>query len=105
MIKQSELVKNQYNISEVAKMLNVHVKTIQRWDREGILEFTRSQTNRRILSREKVIEILDGRGLILLDGDKVYQEEIKTLDDLYRTLGKPLVKKLFLEYCIQEFNR
>ena len=36
MIKQSELIKEQYTIGEVAALLNIHVKTIQRWDREGI---------------------------------------------------------------------
>lgn len=97
LIRQSELTKNQYTISEVADMLNLHIKTVQRWDREGILKFTRSQTNRRILSREKVIELLDGRGLLYVDipnnakNDIIYarvsSNEQKTKGDLDRQVS------------------
>ncbi len=36
-----------YTVSQFAKLLNVSVKTLQRWDREGILVARRTPTNRR----------------------------------------------------------
>ena len=67
MIKISELIKEQYTAGEVAKLLGVHVKTVQVWDRTGVLPFSRTHTNRRILSKDKIIELLDSRGLLYKD--------------------------------------
>ena len=67
LIKVSELTKEQYTAGEVAKLLGVHVKTVQVWDRTGVLPFSRTHTNRRILSKDKVVELLDSRGLIFND--------------------------------------
>ena len=67
MIRQSELTKEQYTAGEVAKLLSVHVKTVQVWDRTGVLPFSRTHTNRRILSKDKVVELLDSRGLVFKD--------------------------------------
>lgn len=67
LIKQSELIKEQYTVGEVAKLLGVHVKTVQVWDRTGVLPFSRTHTNRRILPKDKVIELLDSRGLLYKD--------------------------------------
>ena len=67
MIKISELTKEQYTVGEVAKLLGVHVKTVQVWDRTGVLPFSRTHTNRRILPKDKIIELLDSRGLLYKD--------------------------------------
>ena len=67
MIKISELNKEQYTVGEVAKLLGVHVKTVQVWDRTGVLPFSRTHTNRRILPKDKIIELLDSRGLLYKD--------------------------------------
>ena len=67
MIKVSELTKEQYTAGEVAKLLGVHVKTVQVWDRTGVLPFSRTHTNRRILPKDKIIELLDSRGLLYKD--------------------------------------
>lgn len=37
----------QYKINEFAKMINVSVRTLQRWDNEGILKAFRTPTDRR----------------------------------------------------------
>ncbi len=37
----------QYNVREFAEMVGVSVKTLQRWDRAGLLVAGRSITNRR----------------------------------------------------------
>ena len=67
MIKQSELTKEQYTIGEVAALLNIHVKTIQRWDREGIFKCERTHTNRRVINRDNLIEVLNNRGMLFDD--------------------------------------
>lgn len=67
LIKQSELTKEQYTIGEVAAFLNVNVKTIQRWDREGIFKCERTHTNRRVINRENLIELLNNRGMLFND--------------------------------------
>lgn len=67
MIKQSELTKEQYTIGEVAAFLNINVKTIQRWDREGIFKCERTHTNRRVINRENLIEVLNNRGVLFND--------------------------------------
>lgn len=66
-IKQSELTKEQYTIGEVAAFLNINVKTIQRWDREGIFKCERTHTNRRVINRDNLIEVLNNRGMLFND--------------------------------------
>lgn len=47
---------------EVAKMLNVTVKTLQRWDREKrLIAFRNPLTNRRYYTREQIEELLTAR--------------------------------------------
>ena len=41
-----------YKPSEFAKLVGVSVKTLQRWDREGILKANRTLTNRRYYTYE-----------------------------------------------------
>ena len=67
MIKQSELTKEQYTIGEVAAFLNINVKTIQRWDREGIFKCERTHTNRRVINRDNLIAVLNDRGMLFND--------------------------------------
>lgn len=38
--------------SEFARMVGVSVKTLQRWDRRGVLQAHRTVTNRRYYTRE-----------------------------------------------------
>lgn len=45
-----------YNISQMAKLLNINVKTLQRWDREGILVAQRSPTNRRFYTHQQYVQ-------------------------------------------------
>jgi len=44
---------------EVAKQLNVSVKTLQRWDREGILEAERTPTDRRYYTQEQIYNYMN----------------------------------------------
>lgn len=96
MIKQSELTKEQYTIGEVAALLNIHVKTIQRWDREGIFKCERTHTNRRVINRDNLIEVLNNRGMLFNDISnskidviyaRVSSNEQKTKGDLDRQVS------------------
>ena len=49
---------NTYKPQEFAEMLNVSVKTLQRWDREGILIAKRTPTDRRFYTEEQLQEYL-----------------------------------------------
>lgn len=46
-------------LNEMAKRLNVSVKTLQRWDREGILVAKRTPTNRRYYTEDQYLEYID----------------------------------------------
>jgi excisionase family DNA binding protein len=47
-------------LREAAKLLNVHVKTLQRWDREGIFKSKRTPTGRRFYTEKMVEDFLNG---------------------------------------------
>ena len=96
MIKQSELTKEQYTIGEVATLLNINVKTIQRWDREGIFKCERTHTNRRVINRDNLIVVLNDRGMLFNDIDnskvdviyaRVSSHEQKAKGDLDRQVS------------------
>lgn len=45
-----------YKINEFAKLMNVSVKTLQRWDNEAILKAFRTPTNRRYYTHNQYLE-------------------------------------------------
>ena len=47
-----------YKPKYFAELLNVSVKTLQRWDREGILTAKRTPTDRRFYTEEQLQEYL-----------------------------------------------
>jgi putative resolvase len=49
-------MEKQYNITQMSHLLNVSVKTLQRWDRDGILIAQRSPTNRRFYTQQQYLE-------------------------------------------------
>ena len=69
MYKESDFVKDVYTTGEVGKFLGVSPRTVMRKDREGILKFRRSDTDRRILPREDLLKYLEALGLLYRDGD------------------------------------
>jgi hypothetical protein len=61
--------------NEAAERLNVSVKTLQRWDREGILVAQRNPKGRRIYTEDQIDKILEKNdGAIIPDGDFSYEE-------------------------------
>ena len=53
-------MEKKYKPREFSKMLNVSVITLQRWDREGILNAYRTPTNRRFYTHTQYLEYVDG---------------------------------------------
>jgi len=47
-----------YTVSQFAKRVGVVVKTLQRWDRQGILKARRTLTNRRYYTDEELAKAL-----------------------------------------------
>lgn len=65
--KREDLIKDSYTTGDVAKLFNVTPRTIQQWDREGLIGFDRTPTNRRKVSKEKLIEYLKTRNMFYED--------------------------------------
>ena len=70
-----DLYKNSYSLGEVAKFLSMHPKTLQKKDREGVIQFERTPTNRRFLTREKLIKLLEENNLFF-DDSKLMKHDI-----------------------------
>jgi len=49
---------NTKNITEAAAIVRRNVKTLQRWDRDGILKARRTKTNRRYYTKEQIDDFL-----------------------------------------------
>lgn len=70
-----DLNKNSYSLGEVAQILSMHPKTLQRKDKEGVIPFERTTTNRRFLTREKLIQVLEENNLFF-DDSKLMKHDI-----------------------------
>lgn len=51
-------IKNNYTPKEMAQLISKSVKTLQRWDREGILSAFRTPTNRRYYTHEQYLNYI-----------------------------------------------
>lgn len=51
-------MEKKYNITEFSKLLNVKVKTLQKWDRDGVLKAYRTPTNRRFYLQSQYDNII-----------------------------------------------
>ena len=67
MVRWSELTEDYYTSGDVAKLLGVVPMTVIGYDNKGILKFERTSTNRRIISKENLVNYLNSTGLYLDD--------------------------------------
>lgn len=72
------LNKNTYTLGELANFLSIHPKTLQKKDREGLIPFDRTSTNRRFLTRENLIRLLDENNLFYDDSKLIKHDVIYT---------------------------
>jgi len=47
-----------YNVTQFAELINMKVKTLQKWDREGILKSNRTPTNRRYYTHSQYLDFI-----------------------------------------------
>jgi hypothetical protein len=57
-ISNKELTKDTYTVGEVSEIMGVSVSTVRNWDKKSLVQFERTPTNIRILSKEKMIKLL-----------------------------------------------
>ena len=67
MYKVSEFTKEVYKPKDVMQLLGVTHKTLYNYDEQGKLKFQRSESGRRILFRQDLLNYLDEKGLLLDD--------------------------------------
>ena len=82
-----DLYKNSYSLGEVCKFLSMHPKTLQKKDREGVIQFERTPTNRRFLTRENLIKLLEENNLFF-DDSKLMKHDI-----IYARISSPKQKQ------------
>lgn len=95
MIRKSELTKDFYKPKEVGTMLGREQRTISNMVRAGKLEAIRTDTNRILIPKDSVAELLDDCGLLLEDEDtrrdaiyaRVSSHEQKNRGDLERQVS------------------
>lgn len=65
--KKSEFTKDYYKPKDIAEILNVTVRTVQNYCIRGLLSEIRTETNRRLIPRDSIIDYLERQGLIVED--------------------------------------
>lgn len=97
MVKLSSLVKDLCKPGEAAEMLNIHIRTVQRYCNQGQLKCIRTETGRRMITRDSLEKALASAGLLIDDRsnerkDAVYARvsthKQKTRGDLDRQIEK-----------------
>lgn len=68
--KSSSFKKDSYTTGEVAKIVGVNPQTIILWDKKGKLSFSRTPTNRRVISKEKLLPFLYDNDMLVYDDDR-----------------------------------
>lgn len=76
MIKVSELTKPTYKPGEVAEMVGVTTKTLRVWDSQEPIFVRDPKTNRRYMSKDTLVNLLDKRGLFFDDTQRKKRDVI-----------------------------
>ena len=102
MIKESELNKPFYKINEISKMMQIKVNALRGWEKKGKVQFERTSTNIRFLTKEKLVDLLQKEQLYF--DDSVYEK-----GSVFYTVGKNKedalrIKKEFEEVYARDEN-
>lgn len=112
MYKRSDFTKPAYKTAEIMEILNISYSTIKNYDKQGKLPIQRTETGRRVVLREDLLNYLDSLKMLVHDDkatkhDVIYarvsSNEQKTKGDLDRQamflmenchdLQKPIILK------------
>ena len=76
-----------YKPKDFAELLGISVKTLQRWDREGILKANRTPTDRRYYTYDQYLHVFSCR----LYGLRKYKKQIERDEEIAKELqdGNP----------------
>ena len=70
MFKTSDFTKDFYRTGEVAKMLKVKPITVARHEEKGLITFERTETGRRVITKENLINYFRNRSLLVEDSTR-----------------------------------
>lgn len=76
MYKSSDFTKPAYKTGEVMKILNISYSTIKIYDKEGRLPISRTETGRRIIFRDDLLDYLDSKGLLYRDEKDTVKHDV-----------------------------
>lgn len=83
-----------YKVGELSKKFGISVKTLQRWDRKGILKALRSPTGRRYYTEEQLKELIETKPKVQTMS---FQQGIITRWQLYQLVRDTLQELLDVE--------
>jgi len=70
LFKTSDFTKDFYRTGEVAKMLKVKPITVARHEEKGLITFERTETGRRVITKENLINYFRNRSLLVEDSTR-----------------------------------
>lgn len=94
--QSSDFTKPLYRTKDIMEILNISYPTVKNYDKNGKLKFSRTETGRRVVFREDLLEYLDSIGVLYRDTDnekrdvlyaRVSSNEQKTKGDLDRQVA------------------
>lgn len=89
MVKSSTLTKKTYKPKDVADMMGISVRTIQRWDDKSHI-FERGDNNRRYVKKPKLIEFLKEHN--------AYEDDTNYINDVFFISDNNKIINLMSEY-------
>ena len=99
-----------YKPSDFAKLLGVSVKTLQRWDREGILKAYRTPTDRRFYTYDQYLQIKgigqkdDAREVVIYArvSTRGQKDDLRNQVSFLRTFCN--AKGIIVDQCIEDYG-
>ena len=76
MYKRSDFTKPAYKTAEIMEMLNVSYSTIKNYDKQGKLPIKRTETGRRIVLKEDLLNYLDSLKMLVHDDETIKHDVI-----------------------------
>ena len=64
MYKSSDFTKPLYKTKDIMEILGISYPTIKNYDKNGKLKFTRTESGRRVVFREDLLDYLDKNGML-----------------------------------------
>lgn len=101
---------NNYKPKDFSKLLNVSVKTLQRWDNEGILKAYRSPTNRRYYTYDQYLQFKgikkenDVRKIVIYARVSTRNQKDDLKNQIIFLQQFCNVKGMIVDECIEDFG-